>query len=271
MASDHAGMTADLKIVMERQDGIVRRAQALEVMSLDRLRHRLARDWQVLLPGVYAGFTGTVSEHQRRRAALLYAGDEAMLADATALAGYGVRYLPAHPETHVLIPAAVKRASRDGVVVRRTHRCQLPRRLDGLPYCPPERALVEFAARLCDRRTARAVIADAVQRKIAVPERLLLELPHVTGRGAGLVRAAVTDIVGLGARSGPEADFLDLCAANPGAADPAREPAAATAGRHEGQPGLAVLRRRSDPRDQWPRTARRRRCVREHAGSSRRA
>ena len=29
------------------------------------------------------------------------------------------------------------------------------------------------------------------------------------------MRAAVTDIVGLGARSGPEADFLDLCAAIP--------------------------------------------------------
>jgi hypothetical protein len=184
-------------------------------MSLAELRHHLSRDWQVVLPGVYAAFSGTVSERQRLRAALLYAGEKAMLADATALDGYRVRYLPAHPEIYVLIPAAVKRASRDGVVVRRTHRMPPPRTLAGLPYCPPERALIEFAARMCDRRTARAVIADAVQRKIVVPEGLLRELPHVTGRGAGLVRAAAEDVLGRGARSAPEADFLDLCAAVP--------------------------------------------------------
>jgi hypothetical protein len=92
--------------------------------------------------------------------------------------------------------------------------------MDGLPYCPPERALVEMSARTCDRRTATAVIADAVQRGIAAPERLVLELPHLTGRGAGTTRSAVGDVVGLGARSAPEADFLTMCAGCPGLPTP---------------------------------------------------
>jgi hypothetical protein len=101
-------MTTALKILLDRQDGLVRRSQALGCMSLAELRHHLSRDWQVILPGVYAAFSGTVSERQRLRAALLYAGERAMLADATALDGYRVRYLPAHPETFVLIPAELR-------------------------------------------------------------------------------------------------------------------------------------------------------------------
>jgi hypothetical protein len=115
----------------------------------------------------------------------------------------------------VLIPASVKRASRDGVLVRRTHRMPLPRQIDRLPYCPPERALVEASARICDRRTSTAFIADAVQRTIALPERLALELPHLTGRGTSAARAAILDVIGLGARSAPEADFLSLCGSYP--------------------------------------------------------
>jgi hypothetical protein len=204
-------MTHQLNAIIERQEGIIRRSQALEEMSLDRMRHALGRSWQILMPGVYATFTGFVSERQRLRAALLYAGDAALLADVTALGRYGVRYLPKSAEIHVLIPASVKRASRDGVLVRRTHRLPLPRQIDRLPYCPPERALVEASARICDRRTSTAVIADAVQRSIALPERLALELPHLTGRGSNVARAAILDVIGLGARSAPEADFLCLC------------------------------------------------------------
>jgi hypothetical protein len=204
-------MTHQLNAIIERQEGILRRSQALEELSLDRLRHVLGRSWQILMPGVYATFTGCVSERQRLRAALLYAGDAALLADVTALDRYGVRYLPRSIEIHVLIPASVKRASRDGVLVRRTHRLPLPRQIDGLPYCPPERALVEASARICDRRVSTAVIADAVQRTIALPERLALELPHLTGRGSSSARAAIVDVIGLGARSAPEADFLVLC------------------------------------------------------------
>jgi hypothetical protein len=62
-------------------------------------------------------------------------------------------------------------------------------------------------------------MADAVQRRIADPTLIDRELPHLTGRGAGLVRG-VTAVVLLGARSAPEVDFLDVCADIPGLPTP---------------------------------------------------
>lgn len=162
------------------------------------------------LPGVYATFRGELTERQRCQAALLYAGDNAQLADVTALARYGVRYLPAESDVHLLIPAEQHRASRGFVVVRRTHRLPPPHRIDGLTYTPPERALVEAAARIGQPQTAHAFIADAVNRRIAQVPNLVEEAEHLTGRGAGVARRAVIEIAS-GARSAPEIDFVRLC------------------------------------------------------------
>jgi hypothetical protein len=193
-----------------RQDRLITRPQALTVLSVGSLRHLLARRWRIVLPGVYAGFTGDLSDRQRKRAALLYAGELAQLADVTSLIDQQVRYVPAESAIHVLIPSAEHRASHGFVTVRRTHRLPRPRVVAGLPYCPPERALVEASARLGDLRTARAMMSDAAQRRIADLARLERELPHLSGRGSGIARTAVIDVL-AGGRSAPELDFLDLC------------------------------------------------------------
>ncbi|WP_297777217.1 hypothetical protein [Mycobacterium sp.] len=203
-------MTQSLADLAAAQDGLLTRTQALAELTIGELRQRLARSWTMTLPGVYATFRGGLTPRQRCRAALLYAGEHAQLADVTALAKYGVRYLPPDTSVHVLIPAERHRASRGFVVVRRTHRAPEPRRIDGLSYCPPERALVEAAARLGQRQTAHAFLADAVGQGIARLDVLAEEVVHVTGRGAGIARRAVTEIAG-GARSAPEIDFAHLC------------------------------------------------------------
>jgi hypothetical protein len=196
--------------VLTSQDQLITRSQALNVLSVGSMRHLLGRRWTMVLPGVYAGFTGELSQRQRQRAALLYAGENAQFADVTALAAHGVRYLPPSSLLHVLIPSDEHRAAREFVTVRRTHRLPRPRMINGFPYCPPERALVEAAARVGDRRVARAMMADAVQRHLAYLARLQAELPHLSGRGAGIARSAINDVV-MGARSAPELEFLDLC------------------------------------------------------------
>lgn len=203
-------MTRMLNEVAAAQDGLVTRAQALAELSLGELRHRLGRTWAIVLPGVYATFRGPLTDRQRCRAALLYAGERAQLGDLTALQRYAVRYLPAEPEVHLLIPAAEHRASRGFVVVRRTHRLPDPRVIEGLPYCSAERALVEAAARIGVARTAEALFTDAVGRGIARVDALLVEAGHVTGRGSGVVRRAVLEVAN-GARSAPEIDFVRLC------------------------------------------------------------
>lgn len=204
------GRMTSLSALAARQDGLITRRQALGDLTVSELRHRLGRSWTLVLPGVYATFTGQLSTRQRSRAALLYAGASAQLADRTALTRYGVRYLPDETDVHVLIPAIEHRLSRSFVVVRRTHRLPVPVRLDGLPYCPADRAVLETVARLGDQRTANAVVADAVGRRIARLDRLNDELEHLTCRGSGIARRAVEEVC-LGARSAPEIDFLKLC------------------------------------------------------------
>jgi hypothetical protein len=123
---------------------------------------------------------------------------------------YGVRYLPPDPLIYLLIPSSDTRTSRDGVTVRRTHRLPAAQVVNGLRCSPASRALAEFAARSGDDRLACAVLADAVQRRIARSGDLVEELSHVTGRGAGVARR-VGEWIAAGARSAPEVDFLELC------------------------------------------------------------
>lgn len=207
-------MTQALSAIAARQDGFVTRSQALAELSVGELRTRLSRRWAITLPGIYATFRAQLSHRQRCRAALLYAGNAAQLADVTAVARYGVRYLPTEHEIHVLIPAEQHRLSRGFVVVRRTHRMPAAQVLDDLRYCPPERALVEAVARLGSPQTAHALLADAVGRGIVSAVDLAAEAEHVTGRGSGVTRRAVAEIAS-GARSAPEVDFIKLCRSSP--------------------------------------------------------
>lgn len=206
-----AALPAALLAIADAQAGLVRRAQALQFLSLSALRHHLSADWSIVLPGVYLTYRGTMSEAQRHRAALLYAGDSAQLADVTSLIAHGVRDVPSNGSTHVLIPATEHRASKAFVTVRRTHRLPVPDMLAGLPCCPLARSLAAASARIGDLQSARALIADAVQRELVTTGALRAELPHLAGRGAGVARRAIENIL-AGARSAPECEFLDLCA-----------------------------------------------------------
>lgn len=74
--------------VLGAQRGIITRAQALRAGMTDdavRWRVRLGGPWRIILPGVYATFTGTLTELQRWQAALLYGGHGAALTGLPAL------------------------------------------------------------------------------------------------------------------------------------------------------------------------------------------
>jgi hypothetical protein len=99
------------------QSGLLTRSQALTEMSLSALRHQLATRWTMVLPGVYASARNPLNIAQRQRAALLYAGPSAQLADVTALVAQGVRDVPVEDLIHLLIPATEHRANKAFVSV----------------------------------------------------------------------------------------------------------------------------------------------------------
>lgn len=203
-------VTDELARVLRRQDGLLTRAQALSVLTRAAVRHRLTREWTRLLPGVYGAFTGTPTARQWLRAALLHCGPGSMLADTSALQHiYGVRNLPPDRHVYVIVRNERKIRSLGPVVVRRTRHLPYPRNYDGLAVAPPEHALVDFALRCENLRTARAVVADAVQRAVVWPPALLAALAEAGPRRGRAGRAAIADIA-AGARSAPEAEFAAL-------------------------------------------------------------
>jgi hypothetical protein len=198
--------------LLQRQRDVVTRRQALTHISESALSERLGRRWQVALPGVYVAHTGPVTDLQRLLAALHFAGDEAMLDDTSALAEYGVRYLPVDNQIRVLVPDTVQRTSRDFVAVRRT--IHLPRPVTGragIPMAPIARALTDFALRHDDERTVRAVFASAVQRRQVALSRLDQEFKIAPARGRPRL-ARVLEELHSGIRSAPEGDVRSLVA-----------------------------------------------------------
>jgi hypothetical protein len=203
-----------LNTLVDHQDGVLTRRQALEMLSPKALEYRLGRQWRVVLPGVYATHTGSLTAHQRLRAGLLYAGDEAQLDDVTALRFYAARYLPADDRVFVLVPWERQRQSREFVVVRRTRYLPVPvMGLNRFPIAPTSRALADLAVRLDDERTVRAVVLSAVQRRIVTAGALHAEAATAPSRGLKRY-LRVLDEVDAGVRSVGESDVRQLFASS---------------------------------------------------------
>jgi hypothetical protein len=195
--------------VAASQDGLLTRRQALDELTEDELNTRLGRHWLVALPGVYLTGPGPLTLRQRRRAALLRAGEQSMLSDRDALDLYGVPDLPVDPFVRVIVPNEVKRASRDFLVVRRTTRLPPPRTVAGFPVAPPHRALADFVLRSSDARSALAVASAAVQRGLVDLSKLGEEAARGPARGRPRLNRVLTKLE-RGVRSLPEDDFREL-------------------------------------------------------------
>lgn len=199
--------------VAARQQALVTRAQCLEAgLTPTQVARAIgqAGRWQRLLPGVYLVVTGAPSQMQQAQAALLYAGPSAQLTGRTALSLLGARYLPPDDAlVHVLVPIERQVSSRDLVRVHRTARLPRPRRRAGLPCSPPEHAAI-LACRLgIDLTSARALLAEVVQRRWTTTDRLAEVLAGGHSAGSALPRRVLDDLA-AGCRSAPEMELRDL-------------------------------------------------------------
>lgn len=198
--------------LLERQHGMITRSQALQrKLSRQALRHRLRLDgpWQVLLPGVYATFTGAATGTQREMAAQLYAGPGSVITGQAALAAHGVRVLDRRA-VDVLIPAQRRRQDAEFVRVLRTRRMpKIVYSAGEIRYVPPARAVADAARMLSDMSDARTLVATAIQgRNVRVAE-LAQELAQGPAIGSARLRAALAEAA-EGVRSTAEADLRAL-------------------------------------------------------------
>jgi hypothetical protein len=198
--------------LIARQKGLITRSQALACGLTEqaiRGRIRSGGPWQVLVPGVYATFTGDATSAQKEVAALLYAGPSGAITGQAAMAAHGISTL-GRTVVDVLIPATCQRRDHYFVHVLRTWRVpEIVYNCGELRYVPPVRAVADAARMLGDIRDVRSVVAAAVQRQRVSVADLAAELEQGPTSGSAQFRTSLLEVAD-GIRSSAEAELRTL-------------------------------------------------------------
>jgi hypothetical protein len=200
--------------VFRAQAGLASTAQ-LQAAGVTRsaLRARARREWCFVLPRVISQSRAPLDDHQRLVAALLFAGESAVLASHTAAAWHGVHSSVLDRAVRVAIPAHRSVRSHGFVLVRRTSRPDAAAWVRGsLAVSAPARAVAD-SARDASGDRGRAIVIEAVQKRLVSIAGLRHELAAGPRRGSQGLRAALAEAE-LGAWSIPEADLARLVAAS---------------------------------------------------------
>lgn len=209
--------------VLKRQHGIISRRQVLDLgLTPEALRWRTRKDgrWQVVLPCVYAAFTGPPTELQRYQAAVLFGGAQAVLTGVPALRLQGLvrDREPIPAVVPVLIPHSRRPRSIQEVTLMRTRRPVPVRQQGSIPLAEPTRAAVDACRLERDLDAVRGLLMQVLRTRRVTVESLGREIEAAGRRGTGLLWHALHDY-GSGVRSVAEADardkILGLCLPEP--------------------------------------------------------
>lgn len=203
-----------LRRLLDQQQNLMTRRQARAAGLTDSaIRWGLERAWQSVLPGVVHVVRNRLTRDQRRIAALLYAGDDAVLHAATAASWYGLEHADDLGVVRVLVSR--NRAARQVRWVRIsrtsvpfTQYVDGPRRLVDI-----DRAVVGAAREAGGREQAEAIVIEAVQRRLVTLDGLASMNDRLGSRGSRLATLAIGAAAG-GAWSVPEAGLYRLVASS---------------------------------------------------------
>jgi hypothetical protein len=209
-----------LNELMDKQLAVVSRGQLLALGMTDnamQYRVRSGGPWQVLLPGVYLGLTGTPDLRQKEVAALLYAGPVSLITGPVALMHDSISSPVGLDAIDVLVPAKRQCSSTGFVRIHRTTR--MPAQLSAIGpvrLVLTPRAVADTVRQLTSLRDVRAVVADAVQLGRCTISQLGGELANGPVRGSAKFRSVLAEVAD-GIRSTAEGDLGDRFIAKPDA------------------------------------------------------
>ncbi|QFZ16907.1 hypothetical protein [Saccharothrix syringae] len=155
------------------------------------LRCRPGGPWQRILPGVLLLSATPPTRAQHLRAALAYAGPEAVVTGVDALRAQGLPELPAPPLIHLLQPATRRRAGTAQLLLERTTRPPGTTTRDGLRLAEPTRAALDAARREPHPLHRHHLLASALRAGLCTVAGLEAELDAGSKRGAAAPRAAL--------------------------------------------------------------------------------
>src|SRR5207237_1190356 len=142
--------------------------------------------WRRLLPGVVLLSSAEPTRRQLVEAALLYAGQEAIITGAEACRRQGMRSLPEDERVHLLVPEPCKVGSAEYVIIERTTRMPAPVMRGDLPLAPLARAVLDECRRKRLTSPVAALLTEVVQRGKVSPSTLADELACGSSRGSAL-------------------------------------------------------------------------------------
>lgn len=213
------------RALLARQDGVATRAQLVaRGVTPVAVRWNSGRSWRVILPHVVGVFPGNPTERQRHIAALLWAGDDSVLAGATAARLHGIASVDPRDRCHLVVPAPRSSRASGFAVARRTLLHDRATVTKGpLRLCSPARAAVD-AARVQRTEEARiAILIEAVQKGLCTLDDLTEWVHRLRPRDAASLHRPL-GAAASGAWSVPEAVVLDLVATSPTLPEPWANP-----------------------------------------------
>lgn len=174
---------------------VLTRAAALRRgMTRRMIDHRLAAGrWRRVLPRTYLT-VDTFTWPDRLVAAVAFAGSGALLSGAAVLHAAGMRSVKQPPQVLVLVPRSNRVRSTRWVWVRRTHRLPDPELAPGPPRVPIARAVADHALTLPRIDDVRAVVAEAVRRRLSTVDEIAAELDAGPRNGSALLRQAIGEV-----------------------------------------------------------------------------
>ncbi|WP_370932089.1 hypothetical protein [Amycolatopsis sp. cg13] len=151
--------------------------------------------WRRLLPGVILLHNNDPTPDQLVHAALLYAGESAIVTGEEACLRYGLR-LPAPDgprHIHLLVPHRQKLNSSEFVTIERTRFLPAPWLRAGVPLAPLVRATTDVVRRIRDPELVNRILIESVQRGGCSPQALAEELDRGTKRGTAIPRRLLAE------------------------------------------------------------------------------
>ncbi len=173
--------------------------------------------WRRLLPGVILLHNNDPTPDQLVHAALLYAGESAIVTAEEACLRYGLRLpTPESPrQIHLLVPHRKKLNSSEFVTIERTRHLPAPWLRAGVPLAPLVRATTDLVRRTRDSETVSRVLIEAIQRGRCSPQALAEELDRGTKRGTAIPRRLLAEWSDVRSVAEAEAQKLSKSLPNP--------------------------------------------------------
>jgi very-short-patch-repair endonuclease len=166
------------------QFGVISRVQALAAgLSSAAISRRIKRGtWERVLPGVYGVVGAPASQPREIMAAVLWAGEGAVISHGTAGVLWGIDGTRS-PKVELWVPSP-RDPRHQRVVVHRGTRVDRADRttFEQIPVTTPIRSLIDLSARMEDGRLVGAM-ESVFRQKLGTPERLAARLEALGGSG----------------------------------------------------------------------------------------